>query len=74
MTKAEMQGGQLAILLAVVELHRRAGRVTVADVADAVGCCKTQAHRMLRRLREGGWVAWTDHQQGTLHPRVRRVL
>lgn len=74
MTKAELQGAQLRVLLAVVELHRTVGRVTVRDVAAKVGCCKTSAYQTLRRLREGGWVAWTDHQQGTLRPLVRRVL
>lgn len=69
----ELHTGQLRVLLAVVELHRLAGRVTVDSVAERIGSCKSVVWRTLRQLRAGGWVGFDDHHQGTLHPRVRRV-
>lgn len=68
-----LRSHQIVTLLAVVDLHRAHGRVTIRDVCDAVGKSVQPVHRDLLALRERGYVTWEDGHKGTLRPLIKKV-
>lgn len=61
------------VLAAVLDLHARNGRVTVRDVAGAVGRSPGSVHRQLCGLRDAELITWEDGGRGTLRPRCSVV-
>ena len=60
---------QTRTFLAVHDLHARHGRVTVAEVALALGVAKSTAHDELLQLRDRGLVAGVGTRKaGALRP------
>lgn len=65
--------GTTKVMLALLELHRRGGHVTIRSLADEAGTSISRVHHHLKRLRDAGLVDWKDRAHGTLRPLVEAV-
>lgn len=65
--------GQTRVLLSLLHLWERDGRVTMRQVADGAGLSLTTTKKHLDSLRLEGLVTWDEGTNGTLRPRVAVV-
>lgn len=63
---------QAVVLVAVIHIHDKKGRVTVRELSARIGFTSTSTiHAHLRRLKDLGLVTWDDGTHGTLRPNVQ---
>lgn len=61
------------VLLTVLHLFERNGRVTMRETAEGAGLSLTATKRHLDALRDEGLVGWDPDTSGTLRPLVEVV-
>lgn len=65
---------QTNVLLALLRVHSRTGRVTIPALLAETGLAsKSTIHHHLHRLRKHGLVTWDEDRRGTLRPLVEVV-
>lgn len=62
---------EIWVLLAILEVYATSGRATVRAVASAADLNPSTTFFHLRRLRDKGWVDWTEGTAGTMRPLVK---